>query len=355
MDTLTQIILGAAVGHAVGGRRLGWLAPAAGAVGGLIPDLDVFWPVPERSVEFWDVHRGITHSLFFGPVLGAILGWGSARLHARRARAQGKATDGLLPVWCAVWILALFTHPLLDYFTLYGTQLLAPFSRMRFALPAVPIIDPLYTLLLAAGLVIAWRIGWRTSGARRVTAGALIISTAYLFVGLAQNYRALDLALEDEGFRERAPSSLHASPTMLTPWLRRLTTEEETTRHIGFVSTVNPAPVKWITIERDMEAEALLDEALATSEGARYRRFATGLLHPHIVEDATGTRYLRLGDLRYGSPGRGLTGMWGLEWPLDAESRIAGEGLRYSARPEAGIGLFPALLRASFGLTNDVF
>ncbi|HSP24784.1 MAG TPA: metal-dependent hydrolase [Saliniramus sp.] len=354
MDTITQILLGAAVGHAVGGRRLGWLAPAAGAAGGLIPDLDVFWPTPERSGIFWDVHRGITHSLFFGPVVGGALGWISARLHARSAERRDKSTQGLLAAWCAVWILAMFTHPLLDFFTVYGTQLLAPFSHARFALPAIPIIDPVYTLILVVALVMAWRIGWKTVVGQRVMVGALVLTTSYLFVAWGQHYRALDMAQADAGYRERAPDTLQASTTMFTPWLRRLSTEEETTRHVGFVSTINPKPINWVTVERDMEAEALLDDALSTPEGVIYRRFASGLLHPHIIETGD-ERFLRVGDMRYGSPGATITGMWGLEWPLDGEGRIAGEGLRYRVSPEATPERIKALFRASFGMSNGIF
>ena len=41
MDSLTQIILGAAVGEATLGRKVGNRAMLWGAVGGTIPDLDV--------------------------------------------------------------------------------------------------------------------------------------------------------------------------------------------------------------------------------------------------------------------------------------------------------------------------
>jgi len=42
MDSLTQIVLGAAVAEAVGGKKLGNKAPLWGAIAGTIPDLDVF-------------------------------------------------------------------------------------------------------------------------------------------------------------------------------------------------------------------------------------------------------------------------------------------------------------------------
>ena len=42
MDSLTQIILGAACGEAVLGKKIGNRALLFGAIGGTIPDLDVF-------------------------------------------------------------------------------------------------------------------------------------------------------------------------------------------------------------------------------------------------------------------------------------------------------------------------
>ena len=56
--------------------------------------------------------------------------------------------------WILLAILVLFTHPIIDVFTSYGTQLLAPFSRHRFAIDALPIIDPVYSLALIAALVV---------------------------------------------------------------------------------------------------------------------------------------------------------------------------------------------------------
>lgn len=42
MDSLTQIVLGAACGEAILGKKIGNKALLFGAIGGTIPDLDVF-------------------------------------------------------------------------------------------------------------------------------------------------------------------------------------------------------------------------------------------------------------------------------------------------------------------------
>ena len=54
-----------------------------------------------------------------------------------------------------VW-LCLVTHPLLDAFTVYGTQILLPFSDYPVGWSTLFIIDPLYTLPLVVGVVAAW-------------------------------------------------------------------------------------------------------------------------------------------------------------------------------------------------------
>ena len=45
MDSVTQITLGAAVGEAVLGRKIGGRAMLWGAIAGTLPDLDVFVPL----------------------------------------------------------------------------------------------------------------------------------------------------------------------------------------------------------------------------------------------------------------------------------------------------------------------
>ena len=63
MDSLTQIALGAAVGTAVLGRKVGPRAALWGAVCGTLPDLDVLLPYgdPVRDFTF---HRAESHSIF---------------------------------------------------------------------------------------------------------------------------------------------------------------------------------------------------------------------------------------------------------------------------------------------------
>src|SRR5688500_3156385 len=169
MDSVSQLALGAAVGVAVMGRRTAlWKAALWGGIAGTLPDLDAFidYGVAVRNMPY---HRGSSHALFWQTLVSPVLAWIASRVH-------GEAKS-FRRWWLAIW-LALVTHPLLDTMTVYGTQLLLPFTNHPFGVGSMFIIDPLYTVPLLVGLaVVLARAEGR--GLRWNHAG-LLLSTAYL-------------------------------------------------------------------------------------------------------------------------------------------------------------------------------
>ena len=117
MDPFTQVLLGAAVGHATLGARVGRKALLWGAVLGGVPDLDVLLPQLDEVAAVTN-HRGFSHSVVTHTVVAPILGAALARLHAKDGASIARWT---LLVW-----FALVTHALLDATTIYGTQLFWP-------------------------------------------------------------------------------------------------------------------------------------------------------------------------------------------------------------------------------------
>lgn len=75
--------------------------------------------------------------------------------------------------------LALLTHPLLDAFTVYGTQLWWPLPFQPTMWSSIFVIDPGYTLALLVAFVAILIVGAKPVGTRFLVAG-LAISTAYL-------------------------------------------------------------------------------------------------------------------------------------------------------------------------------
>ncbi|MCF8278562.1 MAG: metal-dependent hydrolase [Flavobacteriales bacterium] len=172
MDSITQAALGAAIGQATLGKRIGPKAAIAGALVATIPDLDVLLRVFYNSYDMLRIHRGISHSLLFG-VFGAVL------LSLILQRTKLFSSISFLRLW---WFnaLCLVTHALLDYCTSYGTQLFLPFSDVRLGLDIVNVVDPTYTLPLLIGTLGGLFIPRMKPKMFRWNAIGLILSSAYL-------------------------------------------------------------------------------------------------------------------------------------------------------------------------------
>jgi len=171
MDSLTQITLGAAVGEAVLGRKVGAKAALWGAIAGTIPDLDVLISYAD-AVKNFTYHRGFSHSIFVLTLLTPLVAWLIRKVHPN---ARQPASAWMWLVW-----LCFVTHILLDSLTVYGTQVFWPIWTHPVGAGSIFIIDPLYTIPLLLGLIAAL-VMTRTSRKRFVVnAAALAISTLYL-------------------------------------------------------------------------------------------------------------------------------------------------------------------------------
>ncbi|WP_024461755.1 metal-dependent hydrolase [Marinimicrobium sp. LS-A18] len=169
MDSLTQMTLGSAVGVAVMGRRVPvWRSALVGAFFGTLPDLDSFvdYGDPIRNVTY---HRGASHSLFYLSLLSPLFAWLITRW---------MPSGGFRRWWAALWLI-LITHVLLDTMTVYGTQIGQPFTDYPFGVASLFIIDPLYTLPLLVGLLLA------LGGRHRANHWGLALTTGYLLWSMA--------------------------------------------------------------------------------------------------------------------------------------------------------------------------
>ncbi|WP_132999035.1 metal-dependent hydrolase [Luteimonas arsenica] len=178
MDSLTQIVLGGAVAAAIAPPKHRRAALLAGAALGTLPDLDSL-PIAlftDDPVALMTLHRGFSHSLIVLPLVGWLL-WAFFRRRGGRVAESPKR-------WFWAIQLALLTHPLLDAFTVYGTQLLWPLPSKPVMWSSVFIIDPLYTVWLLLACIAAFFLRERVAAQRALAAG-LVLSTAYLGWSLA--------------------------------------------------------------------------------------------------------------------------------------------------------------------------
>ncbi|MCK8044580.1 metal-dependent hydrolase [Shewanella sp. 1CM18E] len=172
MDSITQAALGATVAGAIAGKRCNGKVLLAGALLGTLPDLDVFIDYGD-DISNTVKHRGFSHSLLillpFSLLLAGLI-----------ERVKPVANWSFSRLWLLI-AACLITHPLLDNFTSYGTQLLWPIAGY-FSLSSVFIIDPLYTVPLLIAIAVGLA---RKAALSRYCAIALCVSSLYLGWSLA--------------------------------------------------------------------------------------------------------------------------------------------------------------------------
>jgi inner membrane protein len=342
MDTVTQALLGAAVGQAGFSHRLGRRALVWGAVGGVIPDLDVLAIAVDGPFAEFRYHRGITHSLFFGPVVGPLLGW----LMWRYQRWRGRSDPAALSAWMGLFTMALFTHPLIDIFTVYGTQLFAPFSLERVAWNALGIIDPFYSGILVMGLAAGFLLRRRIPRARAAGFAALVLSWSYMFYGLWLNDRAeadVRAVLAAAGYPDAV---VRVYPTILQPYLRRVVAQTGDEMRVGLYTPFRPGDP--VLESFPISHHPLIDSLKDTPEGALFTWFALEEVVGRVM--LTEGRYVvELDDLRYGMPGRPAQGFWGVRGVFDASGRLLGPVRRFRrSRGDGEVG-FGDLWAAMWG------
>jgi len=198
VDSVTQIVLGAAVGEAVLGKKVGNKAMLWGAVAGTIPDLDVFIRYFTDQITATELHRGFSHSLVFCILLAPILGWIVHRIHKKREATRVN--------WSWLFFWSLVTHPLLDAHTVWGTQFFWPFEY-RIAYKNIFVIDPLYTVPFLICLVIAMFHKRSNPRRRKFNNAGLYISTGYMVLSLmfkwyAQTSFKAELEVQNVAYEE---------------------------------------------------------------------------------------------------------------------------------------------------------
>ncbi len=190
MDSLTQIILGAAVGEVVLGKQIGNKAMLYGAIAGTIPDLDVLARQFTDTTKALEWHRGFTHSVVFSFLFAPLSAWLVIQYE--------KYKDFKGWMWLFFW--AYFTHPLLDAHTTWGTQLFWPLD-IRLAFKSIFVIDPLYTLPFLVFLLLAMSRKKMNPKRRTFNRIGLWVSSSYLMLTLVLkffSYQAFQGALEEQ-------------------------------------------------------------------------------------------------------------------------------------------------------------
>lgn len=298
MDPLTQGALGAALAQSASRPGETRVAALVGAAAGLLADADVLIRSSSDPLLTLEYHRHFSHSILFVPVgalVAALLLWPflRSRLGFRRTYLfafLGYSLSGVL-----------------DACTSYGTHLLWPLNDERVAWNLIAIVDPLFTLALLIGIVIAMR-----NRMPRAAWVGLAFAGAYLLVGWVQQQRTNAVIRELASARGHAIERLLVKPTMANQVLRRTIYESDGIFHVDAVRVgLSPSRVypggstARVIPKRDLNF--LPHDSTAYLDAERFERFSEGFTqwHPTLPDV--------LGDVRYSMSPTGLIPLWGVE------------------------------------------
>ncbi|MEZ5040794.1 MAG: metal-dependent hydrolase [Saprospiraceae bacterium] len=298
MDSITQIVLGAAAGELVLGRKAGNRAMLWGGIAGTIPDLDVFANAVADELSALAFHRAITHSLTFSIIVPFGLGYLIHRmydaglpkklffkdvgivgiglflfillgtlpmpipfttvsritlavtlsilffpllLYAREQwrRKPSKNENPSRKDWTWLFFWSIFTHPVLDCCTTYGTQFFRPFLDTRVAFNNISVADPAYTLPFLLFVLAASFFSRHRPVRRTLNLIGVLISSAYMLFTFWNYFRVKQVFQESLAQQGIAYTDLMISPTILNNILWQGVAESDTAFYLGNYSILD--------------------------------------------------------------------------------------------------------------------
>ena len=283
MDSLTQIVLGAAVGEAVLGKKVGNKAPLFGAIAGTIPDLDVLARFFTDTVTATEWHRGFSHSILFSVLFAPLFGWLVWKMLRKKEVSWRE--------WSWLFFWGLFTHPLLDAFTTWGTQLFWPF-KTRLAFQNIFVIDPLYTLPFLMFLILAMRQKRTSAKRRKLNNLGLIISSSYLALTLVLKGIAYKAFIDNLEEQQISYEQISTRPTPFNTILWTANIDAGDAYLIGNYSFFDSEPIHFTSYPKNHE---LLENLVTNDKVARLIAITEGWYA--ITKEEEG---LFFNDLRFG-------------------------------------------------------
>lgn len=356
MDSLTQIVLGAAVGEVVLGKKIGNRAMVWGAIGGTIPDLDILVNLFADDMTALAAHRGLSHSFFFAfagsilfayltqklfssglykekwyrimiavlsilfltlflgviygistlisdhqnPILGVVLLgmviYMGRNIYNSYTQAYHTEVNVSMKEWYWFYFWTICTHFLLDSFTSYGTQVFQPFSNYKVAFNTISVADPIYTVPFLICLIIASKYHRGTTNRWKWNWAGIAVSSIYLTFTVWNKIR-VDRIFEQK-FAERGIKyeQYTAGPSILNNALWSGTVESDTAYHTMMLSIFDDDDYQQY-INVIPKRHELIAPYKDTREIQTLEWFTNGFYTVHEIEPD----YYQLSDLRYGA------------------------------------------------------
>ncbi|MBI4946069.1 MAG: metal-dependent hydrolase [Bacteroidetes bacterium] len=270
MDSISHLVLGAAIGEAMLGKKIGKKAMLWGALVNNLPDIDVFFSPLFHPVDALFAHRGITHSFLFVILITPLLGWLFTRIYPLLGEERRRGAWS----WMVFCFICLLTHPLLDSCTVYGTGVFEPFSHYRLQFTALFIVEPLYTLPLLVAFIVLLILK-KDSIKRKFWANfGLGISSVYLFLAICNKLYMGNLFSNSMRKQNIHFTDYITTPTPLNNILWNVVAKDTNGFHVGYYSHLDKTKdVQFSFIPRN---DSLAQDILQTYPVQRLIRFSNG-------------------------------------------------------------------------------
>ena len=354
MDSVTQFVLGAAVGEAVLGKKVGNRAMLWGGIAGTIPDLDVALGSFMSDINALAFHRGFSHSITFAILAAIPLGWLVHRFYSSGIHRSKGYKWTAYSIWLALflwlayvfiepsivrgapnyttiiffiafgslifiglwkkyvnaplewvdigwkpwaWLFfwSIFTHPLLDCFTTFGTQLFLPFSDYRVSFNVISVADPAYTVPFLICLIVASFIAKAKKWRAYANYLGIALSSAYMLFAVYNKVRINDRFEKSLSEQNIAYERYMTTPSILNNFLWTGIAISDSTIYHGDYSFFDSTP-RFTNLHKLDKERSLIDEYQDEKDLKILDWFTNG--YYQMIRTTDGI--LQVNDLRFG-------------------------------------------------------
>lgn len=284
MDSITHVVLGACIGEAMLGKKLGRKAMLWGALAQSLPDIDFIASIWLKATDDLLAHRGITHSLFFALLASLLLATIAERWHRPHNIPYKR--------YILFFLAELLTHLFIDSFNAYTIALLAPFTYNRFTFNTIFVADPLFTIAPLCSAIALLLMKKNAPGRKAWWRAGIAVPAVYLFL-CCINKLIIDNKVE-KGLQNRKliVADYFTTPTSFNNLLWLAAAKTDSGYYVGHVSVFD---TKNVTFTFFQKRDELLSKAPDKDEVKKLKEFAQGYYTVEQWNDTLVFNILRFG------------------------------------------------------------
>lgn len=273
MDSVSHIVIGAAIGETLLGKKIGRWGMLLGAIVKSAPDFDLFYTGLSDPRAYMCDHRAHTHSLFIEALYAIPIAWLLIKLF------RNNVSFGRMLVFM---LACLWGHSLLDWCTNFGTQLLLPFTNENYSLNTLAIVDLLFTLPIIILILIAVFHKKNATRRNKLAMASLIYCSVYLGFTFINKVR-VEQMVEESLVTNNIPVNEHmTNPTMLNNVLWYAVGSNDSTLYIGECNWLHQEnPITWHSYPRNVQ---LMEQCKSKKDVAVLQWFSD----PYTIAEANG-------------------------------------------------------------------